>query len=209
VRDGHRVVSKLVCLAVCWLVLVLPALLAWGETEVAIAIRLYKAEHYREGKVLLEQFLATHQHDAQAHYYLGRIYLKLQDYDKAIEHCQAAVDIQADKAEYHLCLGLSYGKKAQHASFLSKAFLAPKIKKSFEQTVMLDPHQIQGRVGLANFYLQAPAVMGGDIDKAREQAMILLKLHAEKGRRLLDKISQRKAGAAAEAAAQEQEELSD
>ena len=175
----------------------------------AVAIRLYKAARYREGKILLEQFLATHQHDAQAHYYLGRIYLELNDYDKAIEHCRTAVDIQANKAEYYFCLGLSYGKKAQHASFLAKAFLAPKIKGFFEKTVLLDPHHVQGRVGLANFYLQAPAVLGGNIDKAYEQAMILLKLNAEKGQRLLEKILQRRASAATEATAQEQEMESD
>lgn len=187
----------------------LSALPAWGETDVAVAIRFYEAAHYREGKVLLEEFLATHQHDAQAHYYLGRIYLELHDYDKAIEHCRTAAAIQANKAEHYFCLALSYGKKAQQASFLAKALLAPKIKKFFEKTVLLDPHHVQGRVGLANFYLQAPAVMGGNIDKAYEQAMILLELNAEKGQRLLDKVLQRKANAAAEAVAQEQEMLSD
>jgi tetratricopeptide (TPR) repeat protein len=166
------------------------------------------AERYREGKIVLEQFLATHQRDAVAHYYLGRIHLELQEYDKAIEHCQTAADIQAQNAEHYFCLGIGYGKKAQRASFVSKAFLAPKIKQSFEKTVMLDPHHIEGRVGLANFYLQAPPVMGGDVEKAYEQAMVLLKLNAEEGRQLLDKVLQRKAGDA-EDAWQEQGMLSD
>lgn len=184
-------------------------LLVWGDVETAI--RLYTAERYREGKILLEQFLTTHQRDAIAHYYLGKIHLELQDYDKAIEHCKTAADIQTQNAEHYFCLGMGYGKKARNASFVSKAFLAPKIKRSFEKTVALDPHHIQGRIGLANFYLRAPPLMGGDIDKAHEQAMILLKLNAEKGRQLLDKVLQRKVGDAAadESTAQEQEILSD
>lgn len=200
-----------VYLSVGWAILLLSGLPALGGTDVATAIRFYTAERYGEGKDLLEQFLVTHQHSATAHYYLGKIYLELQDYDKAIEHCQAATAIQANKAEYHFCLGVSYGKKAQQVSFLSKALLAPKIKQAFERTVLLDQHHIQGRAGLANFYLQAPAMMGGNLDKAYEQATILLKLDAEKGRQLLDKILRRKAReAAAEAASRAQEEqLSD
>ena len=197
--------------SVWWAILLLCGLpvMGWGDTETAI--RLYTAERYREGKILLEQFLATHQRDAVAHYYLGRIHLALQEYDQAIEHCRTAADIQAQNAEHYFCLGLGYGKKAQTASLVSKALLAPKIKQSFEKTVALDPQHVQGRVGLANFYLQAPPVMGGNIDKAHEQAMILLNLNAEKGRQLLDKVLQRKASgtAAAEAAAQEQEIFSD
>jgi len=212
VRVGQSAMVKLVRWSVCWTVLLLSGLPALGWADVATAIQLYRAERYGEGKTLLEQFLATHQHDATAHYYLGRIYLQLEDYDQAIEHCQTAVDIRASKAEYHFCLGLSYGKKAQQASFLSKAFLAPKIKQAFETTVMLDPHHIQGRAGLANFYLQAPAMLGGDLDKAHEQAMILLKLDAEKGQQLLDKVLRRQsraAAAAARAASREQKLLPD
>jgi tetratricopeptide (TPR) repeat protein len=202
---------KLIRLSVCWVALLLPGLSAPGWADLATAIRLYRAEHYREGKTLLEQFLAAHQHDATAHYYLGRIYLQLKDYDQAIEHCRTAVELQATEAEYHFCLGLSYGKKAQHASFLAKPFLAPKIKKAFETTVTLDPHHVQGRAGLANFYLQAPAIMGGNLDKAHEQALILLKLDAEKGQRLLDKIGRRQAhdAAATKAASPEQGMLSE
>ncbi|MEE8301686.1 MAG: tetratricopeptide repeat protein [Candidatus Tectomicrobia bacterium] len=182
--------------------------LSHARADVEKAIQLFAAERYSEGKALLEQFLATHQHDAEAHYYLGRIYLKLQNYDEAARHCKQAVKIQKSNAEHHFCLGLSYGKQAQQSSPLKKAFLASKIKKSFKKTVELDPNHVQGRIGLTKFYLQAPAFMGGDIDKAYEQATILLRLDGIKGRALLEKVRQRKVRAS-DAEATSEEMLSD
>jgi tetratricopeptide (TPR) repeat protein len=195
---------KFVGLSAVGILLLASVALSQTRADVATAIQLYRVARYAEGRMILEQVLASHQDDAVAHYYLGKIYLKLQDYDRAVEHCKAAVKIQNRNAEHHFCLGLSYGKKAQRASLLAKAFLAPRIKKSFKQTVAIDPNHIQARVGLANFYMRAPAWMGGNFDKAHEQATILLELDAEKGQALLHKVRQqriRKPGA--EAAAQE------
>ena len=147
-------------------------------------------------------------HDLSIQGKINRYYLKLQNYDEAARHCKQAVKIQKSNAEHHFCLGLSYGKKAQQSSPLKKAFLASKIKKSFKKTVELDPNHVQGRIGLTNYYLQAPAFMGGDIDKAYEQATILLRLDGIKGRALLEKVRQRKARAS-EAEATYQDMLSD
>ncbi|MCZ6876183.1 MAG: tetratricopeptide repeat protein [bacterium] len=195
---------KFVGLSAVGIILLASVALSQARADVATAIQLYHAARYAEGRMMLEQVLATHQDDAVAHYYLGKIYIKLQNYDKAVEHCKAAVKIQKQNAEHHFCLGLSYGKKAQRGSFLAKAFLAPRIKKSFKQTVALDPNHIQARVGLANFYIRAPALLGGNLDKAYEQATILLKLDAEKGQALLDKVQQRRIRqSSAEAAALE------
>lgn len=163
-----------------------------ARADLATAIRLYHAARYAEGRVQLEQILAAHEETAVAHYYLGKIYLQLRDYDQAVAHCKTAVKIQPENAEYHFCLGLSYGKKAEHASFLAKAFLAPRIKKSFRQAVALDPNHIQARIGLANFYIHAPVLWGGDLDKAYEQATIILKFDAAKGQALLDKVAHKR-----------------
>ncbi len=39
-----------------------------------------------------------------------------------------------------------------------------------------------GHVGAANFYLQAPTIMGGNLAKARKEAELLLKLSEKHGR---------------------------
>lgn len=200
----RRVLPKFVGLSVVGMLLLLSVAQPQARADLATAMQLYHAARYAEGRMLLEQVLATQQENAAAHYYLGKINLKLRDYDQAVAHCKAAVNIQPENAEYHFCLGLSYGKKAEHASLFAKPFLAPHIKKSFQQAVALDPNHIQARIGLANFYIRAPVLWGGNLDKAQEQAMMILKFDATKGQALLDKVEHKRTRQlGAEAATQE------
>ena len=71
---------------------------------------------------------------------------------------------------YHLWLGREYGEKASASNPLSAASLARKTKSEFELAVKLDPANVQAHADLAEYYTEAPSIMGGGVDKARDQA---------------------------------------
>ena len=71
---------------------------------------------------------------------------------------------------YHLWLGREYGEKASASNPLSAASLARKTKSEFEVAVKLDPANVQAHADLAEYYTEAPSIMGGGVDKARDQA---------------------------------------
>jgi tetratricopeptide (TPR) repeat protein len=176
----------------------LVASLLWTHPAIASVTRdvergivLFQSQQYDASKTLLEKALGTTEKDATIHYYLCRVYFALDAYDKAIEHCKTAVRLQEDQPEYHFWLGRSYGAEAADADPIQQAMLAPKIRKAFERTVALDPTHVQGRVGLANFYLRAPAFLGGSLDKAYEQVQILIGLDEIEGRLLLARFYER------------------
>jgi tetratricopeptide (TPR) repeat protein len=109
---------------------------------------------------------------------------------------------------YNLWLGSIYGEKADRAGFLSAAGLAKKVRTSFERAVELAPNDWQARVNLGEFYLEAPGIVGGGKDKAREQANALMPLKpglaywllgriAEKNKDMADAEKQYRAGIAA------------
>jgi tetratricopeptide (TPR) repeat protein len=81
-----------------------------------------------------------------------------------------------------------YAEDARDASFFRAPFIAGDIREQFERTVELDPDHLQGRIGLAQFYIQAPGIAGGDIDKALEQAEIIVTMDEMQGRFLLSQI---------------------
>lgn len=155
------------------------------------AIRLYTAKQYAASQPLFEQIVAAHPDNATAHYYLGRIYLRLKAFDKAIAHCKTSVELRADEAEHHFCLGRSYGEKARQSPFWVQAFLASKIRRAFEAAVAHDPKHVSARVGLTHFYMRAPSFMGGSLSKAREQAEKLIQLQAPQGKVLMEDIRKR------------------
>jgi Tfp pilus assembly protein PilF len=87
-----------------------------------------------------------------------------------VNNGEKAVSLSPDNAMFHLWLGREYGEKAAAANPLSAASLARKTKAEFEEAVKLDPANIQAHADLAEYYTDAPSIMGGGVDKARDQA---------------------------------------
>ncbi len=114
--------------------------------------------------------------DAASYNFLCRAYFAVSNWDRAISACEKAVTLAPNNSEYHLWLGRTYGEKADATSFFTAAGLARKVRTEFERAVALDPKNAIGRTDLAEFYLEAPGIVGGGQDKARAQAEALSKL---------------------------------
>lgn len=102
-------------------------------------------------------------------YEAGRAHMRTGNADRAERSFERAVEKEPRNGLYHLWLGNAVGMQASNASVVRQPFLARRIKAEFERAVQLDPELLDARDGLIQFYLLAPAVMGGDIGKAREQ----------------------------------------
>ena len=110
--------------------------------------------------------------DADAANLLCRAYLAIDDLTRAEVSCKKAVALDPNNSAYHRWMGHVYGAKADHANFLSAAGLAGKTRQELERAVQLDPHDIEARSDLAEFYFEAPGIVGGGQDKARAQAKV-------------------------------------
>src|SRR4030081_2695807 len=108
--------------------------------------------------------------DGEANNLLCRAYFMLEEWDRGISACERAVNLAPQNSLYHLWLGRIYGEKADRAGFMSAAGLAKKVRGEFERAVELDPKSWQARTDLAEFYLEAPGIVGGGKDKALKQA---------------------------------------
>jgi len=125
---------------------------------------------------------------ADAQYYLGRIALDEEKYEDAEAYFESAIDANDKVAEYYTWYGNSLGMIAGDANFLKQAMLAPKMKEAWETAVALDPKAIEPRSSLISYYMQAPAIAGGSVDKALEVASEILKLKPAEGHRQLGNI---------------------
>jgi len=118
----------------------------------------------------LKQQISHSSADYEANNLLCRAYFMLEEWDRGISACQLAVNLAPQNSLYHLWLGRIYGEKADRAGFMSAAGLAKKVRSEFERAVELDPKSWEARTDLAEFYLEAPGIVGGGKDKARAQA---------------------------------------
>lgn len=108
--------------------------------------------------------------DAESSNLLCRAYFELEDWDRAVPSCQKAAALDPENSRFHLWLGRAYGEKADRSSFLTAANLAGKVRGEFERAVQLNPNDMDARLDLAEFYLEAPGIVGGGEDRARAQA---------------------------------------
>ena len=112
----------------------------------------------------------TSRDDAESLNLLSRAYFAMECWDDAVKYGERATGLDPRKAEYHLWLGRAYGRKAGDSKPFAAAANAKRAKSEFERAVQLDPSNVPARLDLAEYYTEAPAIMGGGLDKAREQA---------------------------------------
>jgi len=155
-----------------------PALLASGRVDEAI-----NALHGQ---------ISASPNDALAHNLLCRAYFSLGDWDRGVSDCEKAVTLAPDNSQFHLWLGRIYGEKADKASFLTAAGLARRVAREFEAAVHLNPRSIDARTDLAEFYLEAPGIVGGGRDKAEQQASQLQGLDPAKAHWVNARIAEKK-----------------
>lgn len=156
-------------------------LLGVALTPTVFAAELSPAKLLAAGRVddailTLQGRISAAPNDAESQNLLCRAYLTLTNWDASIAACQKAVALSPQNSQYHLWLGRAYGEKADNSSFLSATLLAKKVRDEFETAVRLDPGNVEARSDLADFYVQAPGIIGGGIDKAANQAAQLASL---------------------------------
>lgn len=133
-----------------------------------------------EGRVDEVISALQNKNDAESYNLRCRAHFAVGEWDRGIEACEKAVSLEPGNGRYHLWLGRIYGEKADRVNFLSAASLAGKVRTEFETAVKLAPDDVEARTDLAEFYVEAPGIVGGGKDKARAQAETLAKLDPAK-----------------------------
>jgi tetratricopeptide (TPR) repeat protein len=145
-----------------------------------------------EATVGLNEIIAAQPGDAQAHQLLCRIYYAQDMADNAIHECQLAASIDPASSDNQMWLGRAYGFKASHANPLSALSLAVKVRVAFERAVQLDPENIHAMNDLGEFYVAAPSLIGGGLDKAQALAARMQPHFPSQAHRLLALIAEKK-----------------
>ena len=136
--------------------------------------------HVDDAIALLQTRIRNAPKDAESYNLLCRAYFAVTQWDRGISACEKAASLAPDNSRYHMWLGRLYGEKADRVNFLSAASLAGKVRSEFETAVRLDPANVDARTDLAEFYLEAPGIVGGGRDKAEAQAKTLADLDPAK-----------------------------
>ncbi|MGD0446056.1 MAG: tetratricopeptide repeat protein [Edaphobacter sp.] len=148
--------------------------------------------HVDEAAVSLQQLLTARPGDAIAHQLLCRADYAQEMADKAIHECELAVANAPSSSDNQMWLGRAYGFKASHANPIAALNLAIKVRVAFERAVQLDPENINAMSDLGEYYVAAPALIGGGLDKAQALAARMQPHFPAQAHRLLALIAEKK-----------------
>lgn len=110
-----------------------------------------------------------------------RLLLQKGEDSKAVDAARKAADLGPENAQAFYWLGNAYGNRIGRVGMLSQAMIAPKLRDAFERAVALDPDLHDARNSLVEYYLQAPAIAGGSVEKARAHVAELARRDPPRG----------------------------
>jgi len=87
-----------------------------------------------------------------------------------VEHLEKAATLNQGNSEYHFKLAEAYARDFSFANILRKPFLATRVRSELELAVKYGPSSIEYREGLIQYYVMAPAILGGSYSEARAHA---------------------------------------
>jgi tetratricopeptide (TPR) repeat protein len=149
---------------------------------------LYHRTDYQASLKLLDSNTA----DADVQNLIGRNYYMLAEFKRAAEHFQNAANEQPSNSNYALWLGRAWGRRAETSNPLFAAAYASKARQCFEKAVQLDGKNQEALSDLLDYYLEAPAIMGGGFDKAQRIAEQIAATNAAEGYSASARLAERR-----------------
>src|SRR5690349_19296742 len=152
----------------------LSSVAAWSKSpEWARARELYQRTEYTQALEILNQI---HDKDADTLQLAGQCYFMRGDYKQATESFEKALAIDPRNSELHRLLGNAFGRRAETGSVFTAPGNAKKALQQFELAVELDPNNREAAANLFEYYLEAPGILGGGIEKAEALIRNIAKL---------------------------------
>ena len=111
----------------------------------------------------------------------GRVSFQSRRFDEAASSFERAIELNPSRSEYHLWLGNAYTKQLLTANFIRKGIIGRRIGSHYDKAVELDSSSVVAADTRVDFYLEAPGIAGGGVDKAKTEAARLTRLDSYMG----------------------------
>ena len=143
--------------------------------------KLIDAGHWKKARAIVETRLSQNPNDALANFLLSQIRNAFGDSTTPLPLAEKAVALDGRVAKYHRQVAEATGLEAQHANAFRLIILARQFRSEIDTAISLDPHDIQAHRDLLEYYLVAPGIAGGDVQKASAMAKQIGALNAAEG----------------------------
>ncbi|WP_254059624.1 lipopolysaccharide assembly protein LapB [Granulicella sp. L46] len=163
-----------------------------SASERAAAERALMQGQIDEAVARAQRLAAADPKDGQAYLLLCRSFYAEAHAEEAIDACTRATEILPRSSDAQDWLGRAYGMKAERAGPIAGLSLALKVRAAFESAVALDPGNGDAINDLGEFYIDAPMIIGGGLDKSAALANQAMALRPQPAHRILAMTAEKK-----------------
>lgn len=128
---------------------------------------------------------------ARESYLAGRQAMREKRTADAINAFNKAVELNDRSSEYYVWLGHAHTRDIAKANFMRQPIIARRIRSAYDKAVELDSSSVPAGEARLEYYMNAPGIAGGGMDKARLEAARIRKLDAARGDIALGWIEER------------------
>ena len=178
-----RPLLRAACCAI--LVAITPAS-ASAQAALQPGIQLFEAGKFPQAEQFFGDVVKREPSNHTAIYYLARSIAerdiaRMERMDETRKLMEKAVSLQPANSDYHLWYGRTLGAIALNSGKLKMMTLAGNVRNEFETAVKLNPSNIDARIAVMEYYLNAPGIAGGSKEKAMQQAEAARRLNGYRG----------------------------
>ena len=119
---------------------------------------------------------------------LGEAWIGLKDFKKAVDVLEKAASIAPKSSNIQLWLGRAWGRRAEANKLMAFSW-ARNAKAAFERAVALDNKNREALDDLFEYYVEAPPIVGGGLDKAEVVAKQIAAIDSTKGQRAMERLA--------------------
>lgn len=147
----------------------------WGKAEILRRQRLWS-----ESETILKQVLTVRPKHVQSLITLSYIRYhqdRLSEARDLVDRALGTPDLSKENSALaYLMIGTINSRRCAKGRFLSKLQYGPQIRSFFLKAKELAPDLAEVHLGLGTFYLKAPAIAGGNLEKAIAELELAVKL---------------------------------
>ena len=135
----------------------------------ADAVRQFHAQELEAAEELLLALGEARPENAEAAFYLGRVYLAQGRFEAAVSAIEQSTRLDSTSSVYQFWLGEALVERIHEVIVFFKLGVANRMRAAYQKAVELDPENLRARVAVARYHAAAPVIAGGRPEMALQQ----------------------------------------
>ncbi len=133
------------------------------------AVLRFHQQELESAEALLLEIRGRQPGNAEAAYYLGRVYLARGRSQEAVKAIAESARLDPSSASYHFWLAEALVQRIAEVPAFFKLGVANRMRAAYEKAVALDPDHLEARVAVARYHSEAPPIAGGNPARAGQE----------------------------------------